>query len=99
MDRLMEDIVRRALDEDIGWGDVTTCSVAPESVRARARVTVKSSGVLAGIPVIEEVFRQLDPRVIVRPLLKDGAAVKPGDVICHIEGSGRSILTGERVAL
>ncbi len=99
MDRSIEDIVRRALEEDVGSGDVTTLSVVAESVRARARIVVKSAGVLAGIPVVMEVFRQLDPAVTVTALSKDGAAVSPGDVICTIEGSARSILTGERVAL
>src|SRR5688500_10434673 len=99
MDQFFKDIVRRALDEDVGGGDVTTRSVVPESVRARASMTVKSSGVLAGVPVIQQVFRQLDSEVTVTPLLEDGAAVNPGDGICLIEGSARSILTGERVAL
>ena len=99
MDRSIEDIVRRALDEDIGSGDITTWSVVADSVRAMARMTVKSPGVLAGVPVVEEVFRQLDPAVAINILLLDGAAVGPGDVVCTMDGPARSILTGERVAL
>jgi len=99
MDRSIDDIVRRALEEDVGSGDVTTLSVVEESVRARASMVVKSAGVLAGMPVVMEVFRQLDPAVTVTALSEDGGVVNPGDVICRIEGAARSILTGERVAL
>ena len=99
MNREIENIVRRALEEDIGWGDVTTGSVVPDSTVARARMLVKSPGVLAGLPVVLEVFKQVDPAVTVTLLADDGDRIVAGDEICAFDGPARSILMGERVAL
>jgi nicotinate-nucleotide pyrophosphorylase (carboxylating) len=94
-----EETVRAALREDIGTGDVTTqATVAPET-RALARLVAKQAGVVAGLPVVEEVFQQTDPGIFVRALVAEGAHVAPQTVLCEVEGSAQGILTGERVAL
>lgn len=93
------DIVRLALVEDIGTGDVTTqFTVAPETAGA-ARMITKQAGVIAGLPVVTEVYRQVDSEVQVTPLVSEGDRVEAGTVLCHIEGRAQSLLTGERVAL
>lgn len=88
-----------ALREDIGTGDVTTLSTVPPEARARGRMVAKAAGVVAGLPVVEEVYRQISPQVVVRPLAAEGARVQPGDALCEIEGPAQAILIGERVAL
>ena len=99
MNRAIEQAVRLALQEDIGPGDITSDSVVPEHAVARARITAKSTGVLAGLPVTAEVFRQVNPAMSVLGLVEEGAELSSGDVIGHVEGPARSLLTGERAAL
>ena len=96
---LYREIVRRALAEDLGWGDVTTeATVAPEQ-RARGIILVKSPCVLAGLQVAEEVFRQLDPAIDFRARRQDGDRCAPGDVAAEAHGSAAAMLTAERTAL
>lgn len=94
-----EEIVRRALEEDIGPGDVTTLCVVSPQTRLRGRFLVKEAGVIAGLPVAGLVFQLLDPKVRFHPLVGDGTAVFPGEVVAEVEGPGRAILSGERTAL
>ena len=95
----MPEIVRRALSEDIGSGDATTLFTVPETIGANGRIVAKSAGVIAGLPVVAEVFRQVDSSLILTFHAEDGEAVEAGSLLCEIRGSARSILTGERVAL
>lgn len=92
------DIVRLALAEDIGRGDLTTEATVPADAIASAVIEQKSSGVLCGLPVVEAVFAALDPRVRVELCAEEGSW---GDtrVVARIEGPARAILTGERTAL
>jgi nicotinate-nucleotide pyrophosphorylase (carboxylating) len=92
-------IVRTALAEDIGTGDVTTLAIVPPEVRGRAQIVAKAEGVLAGMPVVEEVFRQLSSEVKVHATISEGAHFSPRDILCEIVGPAQAILTGERVAL
>lgn len=95
----IERIVRTALEEDIGLGDVTTeVTVAAETV-ARAELVAKEDFTLAGIDVAATVFRTLDPEVNFEKLLKDGSKVRRGEVIAWIKGKASVLLQGERVAL
>jgi nicotinate-nucleotide pyrophosphorylase (carboxylating) len=94
-----EEIVRRALEEDIGSGDVTTLWIVSPAARLRGRFLVKKAGVVAGLLVARLVFELLDPEVRFRSLVADGTAVFPDDVVAEVEGSGRAILSGERTAL
>ncbi|MDW8155749.1 MAG: carboxylating nicotinate-nucleotide diphosphorylase [Armatimonadota bacterium] len=95
----MERVVREALREDLPWGDITTDSLFPGPLRAHGEVVAKRAGVVAGLPLLEEVFRQLDPGVRVHPEVTDGTEVERGHVVARLEGDGRSLLAGERVAL
>lgn len=95
----VERIVRTALEEDIGLGDMTTeVTVAPGTV-ARAELVAKEDFVLAGIDVAAKVFEILDPEVAFEKLLEDGQKVQRGDVLAWIKGPAAILLQGERVAL
>jgi nicotinate-nucleotide pyrophosphorylase (carboxylating) len=91
-------LVRRALAEDVGDGDVTTQATVPESVRAEALITQKAPGVVFGLGVAEATFRQLDPTVEIERLCREGEWRERGEVM-RVTGSARAILTGERTAL
>lgn len=92
-------LIREALNEDIGAGDLTTEALVPEGHRSSCVLLVKQPGVVAGLPVVEQVFKELDPDSVWTTLVDEGARVSKGTVIARIEGSTRAILTGERVAL
>ena len=94
------DIVRRALDEDLDVaGDVTAEATVPPEAVGTARVVARADGVAAGLALIAEVYDQLDPRVEVRTLRRDGDRVGAGEVVAEVVGPLRSVLTGERTAL
>lgn len=92
-------VVQRALAEDIGSGDITSRVTVPEERLASARLLAKAPGILAGLPLVEEVFRQLDPGVLVTCEAEEGGAFAAGTVLCRLQGPARSLLAGERVAL
>lgn len=92
-------IIQRALDEDIGSGDVTTDNAVPADQRSRAVLLAKQDGVLCGGRVFAETLALVDPAVAVDLLRPDGAAIGTGDVVARIEGPTRALLTGERTAL
>ena len=91
-------IVARALAEDVGSGDVTARLVT-ENQQSRAQVVAREAAVLCGAAWVDEVFRQLDARVRVQWLAKDGDAVKTDQKLFTLEGPARALLTGERTAL
>jgi nicotinate-nucleotide pyrophosphorylase (carboxylating) len=91
--------VRRALAEDLGWGDVTTEATVPATLRARGVILAKSSCIIAGTDVAAETFRQLDPAVGFEVKRCDGSRCEPGDVVAEVRGSAASMLTAERTAL
>jgi nicotinate-nucleotide pyrophosphorylase (carboxylating) len=95
----LEEIIARALQEDVGDGDHTSLACIPETALGSAVLTVKEAGVLAGVEVAEQVFFQVDPTLQFQKLIGDGTRVKPGNVVFEVRGSSRSILTGERLAL
>ncbi|RAL25583.1 carboxylating nicotinate-nucleotide diphosphorylase [Thermoflavimicrobium daqui] len=92
-------IIREALNEDIGNGDLTTESLVPANHRSQALFIAKQSGVIAGLPVIQLVFEELDTNCKLDYLIEEGEEVERGTAIARITGSTRAILTGERVAL
>jgi nicotinate-nucleotide pyrophosphorylase (carboxylating) len=94
----VQDTVARALAEDVGGGDVTTAAIVPADTRARATISQKAPGVIFGLEVAEETFRQLDPGVRFQRLAEEGQWREGGPVL-NIEGAARAILTGERTAL
>ncbi|HEY3081256.1 MAG TPA: carboxylating nicotinate-nucleotide diphosphorylase [Chloroflexota bacterium] len=99
MRRALARVVRDALDEDLGWGDVTTDALVPPDQPGRGVFLVKAEGVLAGLDAVVEVFGQLDPAVSVDLRAADGDPVRPGQQIAFVSGPAASILKGERVAL
>jgi nicotinate-nucleotide pyrophosphorylase (carboxylating) len=90
--------VARALAEDVGSGDLTAALV-PAGRQGRATVITREAAVLCGRPWVDEVFRQVDPTVRVQWDAAEGTDVTPGQRLCRLEGSARSLLTGERTAL
>ena len=95
----LDEIVTRALAEDVAWGDLTTDALVPSILTARAEVLVKAGGVVAGLPVMARVFQLVDPTIAADFLASDGDRVQPGQVVARFTGPARALLTGERVAL
>jgi nicotinate-nucleotide pyrophosphorylase (carboxylating) len=91
-------VVARALVEDVGDGDVTTAATVPAEARARATISQKAPGVIYGLDVAIETFRILDPEIVVERLVDEGTW-RDGGPVLSLEGSARAILTGERTAL
>lgn len=92
-------LVKLALEEDIGSGDVTADYFVPTGKRARAFVRVRNEGVISGVGLAAEVFLTVDPELRVEVMIEDGAKVGAGALVMSIEGEARSILSAERSAL
>lgn len=92
-------LVKLALEEDIGSGDVTADYFVPTGKRARAFVRVRNEGVISGVDLAAEVFLTVDPELRVEVMIEDGAKVGAGALVMSIEGEARSILSAERSAL
>lgn len=95
----MKGIVANALAEDIGGGDVTSAALMGEDVTAKAAIVSRGEGVVAGLLVAEEVFRQVSAAVAFEPVQSDGDRTKPGGRIARVAGPARALLAGERLAL
>jgi nicotinate-nucleotide pyrophosphorylase (carboxylating) len=96
---LIREIVKRALVEDIGNGDLTTDATVAIETRAEGVIIARAAGVIAGLPMAAAVFAELDDRVCFEPVVVDGARVAPGGTLARIHGPARPILSGERAAL
>jgi nicotinate-nucleotide pyrophosphorylase (carboxylating) len=96
---MLQEIIERALQEDIGQGDVTTDSIVPQGINLKGKFIVKAEGILAGMEVVRLCFQQLDSQIAFDPVVDDGSRVLPGEIFATIRGPGRGILSGERVAL
>ncbi len=92
-------LVRLALAEDLGAGDVTTQRLFPRAVKAEGAIIAKQTAIIAGLPAARAVFRAVDKAVRFRTRVREGDRVEPGTVIAALSGDGRSLLAGERVAL
>lgn len=95
----IETAVRRALDEDVGRGDVTTDALIPVRARARARLVAREPLTVAGLEFAVAAFRALATDLRVERAVNDGAAVPAGAVLLRLEGPVRALLTAERTAL
>lgn len=93
------DLIRHALEEDGADADVTTLSTVPADHQAKASIIARQAGVIAGLLVASATFRELDPQVSVELLVEDGTTVQAGQVVAHLSGPARSLLSAERVAL
>jgi nicotinate-nucleotide pyrophosphorylase (carboxylating) len=90
--------VRLAIEEDVSTGDITA-ELIPESQQATAQIISRDQAVIAGRAWVDEVFKQVDPRVEVEWMVADGDCVQPNTLLFTLQGSARSLLTGERAAL
>ena len=93
------ELIWQALAEDGAYADVTTLSTVPIDEQTQAKIITRQAGVIAGLAVAVVTFRELDQRVLVETLLEDGTVVQEGQVLAHINGPARSVLSAERVAL
>lgn len=96
---LYREAVRRALAEDLGWGDVTTEATVDPSLRVRGIILAKCDCVIAGLDVAAEAFRQLDPGAVFAQNVRDGDRCASGTVVAEVRGAAASMLTAERTAL
>ena len=95
----LRNLVRTALDEDEAFNDLTTIATVVSDRHARGQLVARGEGVICGVPLAVEAFRQLDPKVRIRVDLEDGAHVKKGSGILYLSGHARALLGAERVAL
>lgn len=99
-DILIEPLVRAALTEDLGrGGDITSMAVVPDNARAKVVMAARKEGRICGLDLAEMAFRLIDGGLRITRLKDEGADVQKGDAVLEIEGSARSILSAERVAL
>lgn len=100
MDKQLVDLfIKNAIAEDVGDGDHTSLSTIPTGTQGKAQLIVKEDGILAGVELALEIFRQIDPALQVEVFLKDGDAVKVGDIAFVVAGSTHAILLVERLVL
>ena len=99
IDSRIQKIIRAALAEDIGTGDITTQATVSPKKKGRAVAVAKENFVVAGLEVFEAVFQCLDPDIVVRKVVADGSRVRKGAVLARVEGRLSAILQAERTAL
>ena len=95
----VKEFIKRTLEEDIGAGDVTTNVMVSEKAQAQAMLYARENGVISGLDVTAEVFRQLDKNVKIKKFVQDGVKVRVNQPLAEIKGKTRALLTGERTAL
>ena len=95
----LDDLIRRALAEDVGSGDVTSLATIPATALAHARIIAKAPLVCVGLPLAERVLRSLDANASITLLAKDGDLVEKGRELLQIRARARAVLTAERTAL
>ncbi len=96
---IIDEIIERALEEDLGDGDFTSLATIPENATGKAQLLIKEDGILVGVEIAKKIFQKVDKNIKFRILLKDGTKVKKGDVVFTVEGKSISILSAERLAL
>lgn len=97
--QLIHQFIAGALAEDIGDGDHTSLATIPGNTTGKAKLLVKDTGILAGVELALEIFKQVDSSLKVDVFMHDGAAIKPGDIAFEVEGDVKNILTAERLVL
>lgn len=95
----LREIIRRALDEDIRDGDITTISTIPSQIKLTGTFIAKENGIVAGLDIVLETLKLLDKRVVFKPLVKDGDRVHNKQKLAEVIGNGRALLSAERTAL
>ncbi|HEX28619.1 carboxylating nicotinate-nucleotide diphosphorylase [Candidatus Poribacteria bacterium] len=92
-------LIRLAIEEDIGLGDITSRLVLPIGLRGEAIIIAKDNGILAGMEFFKAVYAEIDPHLEISFEKEDGEEIRYGEVVCSLKGSVESILTGERTGL
>lgn len=95
----LEGLIKNALEEDVGSGDLTSCGVVEASLTGEGKIYAREAGVVAGLEVARKVFQVVDPGVQFTPYFKDGDRVERGDSVALVSGALLSLLTAERTAL
>ena len=95
----LDDVIDRALREDLSLGDATTAALIPADLKGVANLVARNKGVLAGAQAACHVFQKVDPKIEAVPLLEDGLHIEPGQIIARVSGPMNGILKGERTAL
>ena len=98
-EELINDLIELAFKEDIGDGDHTTLSTIPADAMGSSKLLIKAEGIVSGIDIAKKVLNKIDPSVKVEEYMKDGDAVKPGDIVFIAHGLVRSLLIAERTLL
>ena len=92
-------IIQNAIREDVGDGDHSSLACSPSDANGKAKLLVKDNGIIAGVTFAKMVFKYVDPSLKIETFIEDGATVKQGDIVFHVEGSSQSILKAERLVL
>ncbi|TVR39041.1 MAG: carboxylating nicotinate-nucleotide diphosphorylase [Cryomorphaceae bacterium] len=99
INKAIEELIERALREDIGDGDHSSLSCIPKNAKSKAQLIAKDYGVLAGVEVALQIFRKVDSTLQTEVRLQDGTPIEPGQVVLYVEGSAQAILSAERLVL
>ena len=92
-------IIENAIREDVGVGDYSSLACIPAAAKGKAKLLVKENGIIAGVNFAKMIFHYVDSNLKIETFIEDGANVKYGDLVFHVEGSSQSILKSERVVL
>lgn len=95
----LHSFISQALAEDVGDGDHTSLSTIPQGRNGKAQLIIKDDGILAGVAVAEEIFKYIDPELIIKILIEDGTEVHYGDIAFYVAGNVHAILMAERLVL
>ncbi len=95
----IDEIIVKALEEDVQDGDHTSLATIPANAKGKARLLVKEAGIIAGVRIAEKVFKQVDPETVFNSFIEDGSPVQVGDIVFEVSGKSISLLTAERLAL
>lgn len=97
--RILREFIHSSLAEDVGNGDHTSRAAIPPDAEGKAKLLIKEKGILAGIRIAVELFREIDKKLKTEILLEDGAKIQPGDIAFYLSGPTQSILKSERLVL
>lgn len=95
----IQKVVKTALKEDLGKGDITSELIIPEKQKGEGFIIAREKGIISGLEVVKSVFKQVDPGLMFKPLVSDGDKVRPSQKVALIRGKIKSILAGERISL
>jgi nicotinate-nucleotide pyrophosphorylase (carboxylating) len=99
LDKEIERLIDRAIEEDIRTGDKTTHACIPDSMEASGSIVLKQAGVVAGIPFLRSVFTKVDPEIEIAQSVEEGSHLKAGTILVKVKGPAQGILSAERTAL